>query len=135
MDEEMNQSGGKKYADHVRQSGEKHMAAIESDRGGMVPLGFTIDAQDRVIEKCITFKTHFLPYQTLRFEKGYGGVDINPLKDFDVPLIGFLPDVQRYFDYHHSANDTFDKTHIRELQLGSAALTSLVYLIDKYGLE
>jgi carboxypeptidase Q len=135
MDEEMNQSGGKTYADLVRQSGEKHIAAIESDRGGMIPLGFTIDAQDPVIEKCMAFKTHFLPFQILRIEKGYGGVDINPLKDFDVPLIGLLPDVQRYFDYHHSANDTFSNIHIRELQLGSAALTSLVYLIDTYGLE
>jgi carboxypeptidase Q len=135
MDEEMNQSGGKTYADHVRQSRENHMAAIESDRGGLVPLGFTIDAPDQIIEKFIAFKKHFLPCYILRFEKGYGGVDINPLKDFNVPLIGFLPDVQRYFDFHHSANDTFDKIHIRELQLGSAAITSLVYLIDKYGLE
>ena len=40
-------------------------------------------------------------------------------------------DSQRYFDYHHAANDTFDKVNKRELELGAAAMTSLIYLLDK----
>jgi carboxypeptidase Q len=135
MDEEMNQTGGKQYAADVTSRHEKYIAAIESDRGGLLPLGFTIDSQDRIIKNFMAFKKHFLPYGILRFEKGYGGVDINFLKELDIPLIGLLPDTQRYFDYHHSANDTFEQVHLRELQLGSAAIASLVYLIDKYGLQ
>jgi carboxypeptidase Q len=135
MDEEMSQTGAKSYAEAVRHHNEKHLAAVESDRGGMLPLGFTIDADDHTIKECITFKKYFVPYGALRFEKGYGGVDIDPLKAFDVPLIGFLPATQRYFDYHHSANDTFEQVHLRELQLGSASIASLIYLIDTYGLE
>ena len=41
--------------------------------------------------------------------------------------------LQKYFAYHHSANDTFEQVNIRELQLGSAAIASLVYLIDHFG--
>jgi len=68
------------------------------------------------------------------FEKGGSGVDVNFLKPMGVPLLGLVPDSQRYFDYHHSVNDSFDKVNIRELQLGTAAMAALVFLIDEYGL-
>jgi hypothetical protein len=50
-------------------------------------------------------------------------------------LAGLRPDSQRYFDYHHAANDTFDAVNKRELELGAATMASLVYLFDKYGTE
>ena len=50
-------------------------------------------------------------------------------------LAGLRPDSQRYFDYHHAANDTFDAVNKRELELGAATMASLVYLVDKYGLD
>ena len=49
-------------------------------------------------------------------------------------LSGLKPDSQRYFDHHHSSSDTFDAVNKRELELGAATMTALVYLIDKYGL-
>ena len=67
-------------------------------------------------------------------EEGGSGADIGPLKTDDNVLIGFVPDSQRYFDHHHSANDTFDQVNKRELELGTASIAALVYLIDKYGL-
>ena len=69
------------------------------------------------------------------FKKGGGGVDINPLNRLlDTPTIGFIPDSQRMFDIHHSDNDSFDSVHPRELELGTASIARLIYLIDKYGL-
>ena len=64
-----------------------------------------------------------------------GGIvqDIGPLKKSTNVLAGLRPDSQRYFDHHHAANDTFDAVNKRELELGAATMTSLVYLIDKYG--
>jgi hypothetical protein len=50
-------------------------------------------------------------------------------------LFGFEPDSQRYFDYHHTAIDTFDAVNKRELELGTAAMTALVFLLDKFGVE
>ena len=50
-------------------------------------------------------------------------------------LAGLRPDSQRYFDYHHAANDTFDAINKRELELGAFAMTSLIYLFDKYGIN
>jgi hypothetical protein len=54
------------------------------------------------------------------------------LEKLNVPCIGFEPDTQRYFDIHHTAQDTFDKVNKRELELGAAAIGSLIYLLDKY---
>ena len=67
------------------------------------------------------------------FEIGESGADIDPLKDEEIVLAGLRPDSQRYFDYHPAASDTFDKVNKRELELGAAAMTSLIYLFDTYG--
>ena len=66
---------------------------------------------------------------------GYGGVDIGFLKDQGTLLIGYEPDSQRYFKHHHAATDVFESVDKRELQLGAASITALLYLIDKYGLD
>ena len=69
------------------------------------------------------------------FTEGGSGADIGPLKNEGIVLAGLRPDSQRYFDHHHAATDTFDAVNKRELDMGSAAMTALVYLFDRYGLE
>ena len=75
------------------------------------------------------------PYGLTDFSQEGGGADIGPLQDQGVTLLGFLPDSQRYFNYHHTPADTFDKVDKRELELGAASMAAMVYLIDKYGLK
>jgi len=132
IDEEMEQRGAKAYAEAAK--GHKHIAAIEADRGGFSPRGFSIDASNDQLKKVQGWKNLLIPYGLYSFEKGGSGVDVNYLKSQGVPLFGLVPDSQRYFDYHHSVNDSFDKVNVRELQLGTAAMAALVYLIDEYGL-
>jgi hypothetical protein len=139
IDEEMEQRGAKAYvaASLLPQDGMNkvvHIAAIEADRGGFTPWGFSIDASNEQLKKVQGWKNLLLPYGLYSLEKGGSGVDVGPLKSQKVPLFGLVVDPQRYFDYHHSATDTFDKVNIRELQLGTAAMAALVYLIDTYGL-
>ncbi len=62
-------------------------------------------------------------------------LDIGPLKSDNIVLVGLRPDLQRYFEYHHAANDRFDAINKRELELGAAAMTSLVYLVDQFGIQ
>ncbi|HEC44154.1 MAG TPA: peptidase M28 family protein [Bacteroides sp.] len=131
MDEEIAQRGGKKYAELAKINGEKHYVALESDRGGLLPRGFGIGASGERLEKMLALEKYFAPYGITEFRGGGGGVDIGPLREFGTVLISLVPDMQRYFDYHHSPNDTFKQVNIRELQLGSASIASLIYLIDK----
>ena len=134
MDEEIAQRGGKKYAELAETNREHHYVALESDRGGLMPRGFGIGTTGDRLDKMMALEKYFRPYGITEFKSGGGGVDIGPLKKFGTPLISFVPDPQRYFDYHHSPNDTFEQVNIRELQLGSAAMASLLYLIDRLDL-
>jgi len=134
MDEEIAQRGAKKYAELARENHEKHYAAIESDRGGMMPVGFGFTAAEERMEGFLQLQEYFKPYGITEFGRGGGGADIGPLREFGTTLISIIPEMQRYFDYHHSPNDTFEQVNIRELQLGCAAIAALVYLIDKYDL-
>ena len=133
MNEENGLRGGNKYAEEAKQNGEKHIFALESDAGGFTPRGFSFDCSDAFFNKILGWEYLFKPYLIHYFEKGGSGADIGPLKDGSVVLAGLRPDSQRYFDHHHASNDTFDAVNKRELELGAATMTALVYLIDKYG--
>ncbi|MDZ4715368.1 MAG: M20/M25/M40 family metallo-hydrolase [Cytophagales bacterium] len=135
MNEENGLRGGQKYAELALKNKEKHLAAIESDRGGFTPRGFTIAADESTRAKIQAWKSLLEPYGLSDFSQRGGGADIGPLGPQGVTLIGYLPDSQRYFNYHHTAEDTFDKADKRELELGSASMTALVYLIDQHGLK
>lgn len=133
MNEENGNMGGKSYATWVKEKGEKHIAALESDRGGFAPRGFGCDGTDSQVAFLQSLSSNFKNYDLHVFEKGYGGVDIGPLKETfpGIPLFGFVPDSQRYFDFHHAPSDVFENVNKRELELGAAAIASFVYLLDK----
>lgn len=132
MNEENGLRGGRKYAEEAKKNNEIHVAALESDSGGFTPRGFTFDANSKNIDLFMSWKPLFAPYGLHDITKGGSGADIGPLKSETISLFGYRPDSQRYFDYHHAATDTFDKVNKRELELGSASMASLVYLLDTY---
>jgi carboxypeptidase Q len=134
MNEENGLRGGLEYARQSQLKNEKHIAAMESDRGGFTPRGFSISASDDQRKKFQEWRTFFAAYGLTDFDQEGGGADIGPLASQNVPLIGFLPDSQRYFKYHHTSEDTIDKVDKRELELGAASMAALVYLIDQKGL-
>ncbi len=134
MNEENGMKGALKYEEEATKNGEKHIACIESDRGGFTPKGFQIEggySKEEIIRKWYKLLE---PFDLYKIIEGYGGVDISPFrKHKEVLLIGLEPDSQRYFDYHHADTDVFEAIHPRELELGSASLATLVYLLSEYG--
>ncbi len=133
MNEENGLRGANKYAQIAKQKGEKHVFALESDAGGFTPRGFSFDCSDANFAQVASWKPLFEPYLIHYFKRGGSGADVGPLKNNEIVLAGLRPDSQRYFDHHHAANDTFEHVNKRELQLGAATMTALVYLFDKYG--
>jgi hypothetical protein len=135
MNEENGLAGGKTYARESNAANEFHLAAIESDMGGFLPLGFGMSAEGTLQEQYYRGNQEWWgilePYG-LGLSPGGGGADISSLKSQGGMLFGMRTNAQRYFDYHHTAEDTFDKVHRRELRLGAAAMTALVFLLDKY---
>jgi carboxypeptidase Q len=137
MNEESGLAGGRAYWDASNEKEEFHLAAIESDRGGFTPRGFTCEGDDSIFKEKFQRVYEWLPLLEpygLTLSPGGSGADISGLKSQKGLLFGLYPDSQRYFDYHHTAIDTFDAVNERELNLGVAAMASLVYLLDKYGL-
>ncbi len=138
MNEENGLGGALEYAKISNEKGEFHMAAIESDAGGFSPRGFSADAEadlfNNYFKQVTTWSPLLEPYGLI-LSKGGSGADISPLKSQRGLLFGLRPDSQRYFDYHHTAIDNIDAINKRELELGAAAMTSLIYLLDKYGLK
>lgn len=134
MNEENGLRGGRKYAELAATHGENHIVAMESDRGGFLPIGFGITGSTQQQEKLFSWKKLFEPYGIYQFKRGGGGADISPLRTQNVPLIGYIPDSQRYFKYHHTPIDNFEAVNQRELEMGAAAMASLIYLIDQHGL-
>lgn len=137
MNEENGLAGGKAYWKASYDANEYHMAAIESDRGGFTPRGFSVDGHDEVFTERFAKLADWLPLLKpygLEFSRGGSGADISGLKDQKGMLFGFVPDSQRYFDFHHTDADRIDAVNRRELELGAASMASLVFLLDKYGL-
>jgi Zn-dependent M28 family amino/carboxypeptidase len=136
--EENGLAGGRTYAKVSNEKNEFHLAALESDSGGFSPKGFSFEADTSVFKSYYKHVSKWLPLLEsygLHFEMGGSGADIGPLKSQKGLLIGLRPDSQRYFDFHHTANDKIENVNKRELELGAAAMASLIYLIDKYGIK
>lgn len=133
MNEENGLRGGTSYAEMAKNSADRHYAAIESDAGGFMPRAFGVtETKHAKVSKWVPYLEQF---GIDRFDKGGGGADIGPLEPLGTVLFGLVPDNQRYFDYHHSRNDTIDKVHPRELEFGAIAMAALAWLISEEGLE
>ncbi|WP_338407494.1 M28 family peptidase [uncultured Flavobacterium sp.] len=134
MNEENGGRGGKKYEELAQAKNENHIFALESDSGGFSPRGFSFESDDANFNKILDWKNLFEPYLIHSFTKGHSGSDIEPLTSKIIVKAGLRPDSQRYFDYHHAANDKFDAINKRELELGAATMAAMMYLIDQNGI-
>lgn len=129
--EENGTKGGKQYGKTAKEKNEKHLFAIESDAGGFSPRGISLEMDNKDRMQIQSWANLFLPYGVYNFEGKYSGSDIAPLHEMGVPTAELVPDPQRYFDIHHTEEDTFEKVNRRELLLGAAVMTQLIYMIDK----
>lgn len=134
MNEENGGRGGQAYLQWAKDRNEQHIFALESDAGGFTPRGISMDMNEEKRAKLMQWKPLFYEYGIYDFAPGGGGSDIAPLKQIGTPLAGFAPDSQRYFDLHHASNDVFEAVSKRELDLGAANMTMLVWLVSEYGL-
>ncbi|MFN2387139.1 MAG: M28 family peptidase, partial [Thermoanaerobaculia bacterium] len=126
--EEHGLDGGKAYRkDHAGELAQ-HVAALEADSGTGAPLGMSWnagDASEAVVREIATLLEP-VGVSTLEPDSS-GGADIYALKQDGVPLFSFEQDMLRYFDLHHTDNDTFDKIEPRSLDRMVAAVAALAY--------
>ncbi|OGF58428.1 MAG: hypothetical protein A2Y62_04485 [Candidatus Fischerbacteria bacterium RBG_13_37_8] len=134
MNEEWGGSGGKEYAQSENRKGETHIAAIESDLGGFMPLGFTVKANETQVASIQKWQYLFEDLGMHWIKPGWGGTDIESLEEYGTVTIGLIPDTQKYFDIHHTKIDVLEQVNPRELEFGAIAMTILSYVLAQEGI-
>ena len=134
INEENGVRGATEYANYADTSKQTHLAVLESDRGAFTPIGFYAETDSTEILSRLQSWIPVLEKANIEWvRKGGSGVDVQKIKNAKLHM-GYVPDDQRYMDFHHSANDVFDAVHPREFELGAAAIAIMTYLLSEEGL-
>ena len=128
MNEENGGAGGLAYArDHASEL-DNHVAAIEIDYGDGRAFGLNLAGPDARVAKILeVLHTVGDPVGGVVKSTDSPGADLREINQKGVPAISPLQDARRYFDYHHTAADTFDKVRIDEMRKVIEVIGSLVY--------
>jgi Zn-dependent M28 family amino/carboxypeptidase len=126
--EENGLAGGKTYAKAHAAELDRHQAALEADSGTGRPMGLSWLAAPSAESHLRRIAEVLEPVGAGRLSgEGSGGADISPLRPFGVPLFTVQQDFSTYFDFHHTANDTFDKIEPVSLDRVVAAVAAFAY--------
>ncbi len=126
--EENSLSGGKEYAKAHANEAASHIAALEADFG----TGKVVHAQLIAGPEA---RPRFAPIAAMLAplgvnapeEKAFGGADVSPLRALGVPLVDLEQDPARYFDTHHTANDTFARIDSGALSQAAASFATAAW--------
>ena len=128
--EENSLAGGKEYARTHAIDAAKIVAAMEADSGTDRAIALRVlggaEAKTRVASVAAAVASLGVHASD---EGAFGGADISPLRALGVPLVDVEQDFTRYFDTHHTANDTFDQIDADALAQTSAAFASVAWTI------
>jgi hypothetical protein len=118
--EEVGGHGGRAY--HDAHGKEAHAMAMESDFGAdrVWRVDFKLPQGHDALTRRIAAGLAPLGVGPSRLPAG-GGSDIEPLVKAGVPVIDLQQDGMRYFDIHHTPDDTLDKIDPAQLQQNVAA--------------
>jgi len=128
--EESGLAGGTGYAARHAAELPKHAGAFEADSGTGAPTGFSWNAADSLEPALAAVAKLLEPLGAGALRKGgHGGADISPMEPAGVPLFGLRQETGRYFDFHHTADDTYDKIEPASLDRAAAALAAVAYAV------
>jgi carboxypeptidase Q len=120
--------GGEAYA--KAHAGEKFALASESDFGADNVWRFNLNLPDSA--KAVGDRLG-MALAPLGIVKGKdvagGGTDVEPILKFGVASITLGQDGTRYFDWHHTPEDTLDKIDPEQLRQNVAAWTTMLWIV------
>ncbi len=127
--EENGGKGNKGYRDMHMDEMDKHVLAIESDGGVFSPKGFGFSGSNSA--RNIVEEIHELmkPIGANTISEGGRAADVAPLNDEGVPVMSLKVDGSKYFWYHHTNADTFDKIDFNEFNRCIAAMAIMAYVV------
>ena len=129
--EENGLDGGREYA--AKYGKQKHQLVAESDlgAGSIYRLSTRVDETTRPWLKAIADVVAPLGIEWGE-NNGSGGPDFGPLlAGYNHPAAALAQDATKYFDYHHTANDTLDKIDPVQMKQNVAAWVAMVWLASQ----
>ena len=127
--EENGLRGGEAYRDAHFNELDNHILAMESDAGVFKPSGFGFSGSDKAFNMLQDIGTLLKRIESGIITKGGGGADIGPIMREGVPGMGLKVDGSRYFWYHHTPADTFDKVDKDEFNRCVATMAVMAYVV------
>ena len=127
MAEEPGGIGGEEYALQAKNLSERHIMAVESDRGAFTPKKFSVDGSSEDLDLINSWLPLFEGTGIESIYLGGSGTDVEPLAALGTLTMEIVPDSKLYFDYHHAATDQFEAVSKIELTKGTSALMTMVY--------
>ena len=127
--EENGGKGNQAYRDMHMDELKNHVLAIESDGGVFAPEGFGFTGSDKAREIIADIHQLMKPIQAHTLSKGGRAADVSPLNDEGVPVMSLKVDGSKYFWYHHTNADTFDKVDFYEFNRCVAALAIMSFIV------
>lgn len=127
--EEVGGLGGEAYA--KAHAGEKHVLVGESDSGADRVWRFTTSSGSPQSPLIGRLSALLAPLGVTRGnEPAHGGTDVAPAAAATrAPVIDLRQDASRYFDVHHTADDTLDRIDKDQLRQNVAAWTATLALL------
>ena len=127
--EENGGKGNKGYRDMHLDEMDKHVLAIESDGGVFSPKGFGFSGSNSARELVEEIHELMKPIGANTISDGGRAADVAPLNDEGVPVMSLKVDGSKYFWYHHTDADTFDKIDFNEFNRCIAAMAIMAYVV------
>ena len=127
--EENGLRGGNAYRDAHKASLDNHILAIESDAGVFKPSGFGFSGTDDALAILQDIGTLLTSIESGIITKGGGGADIGPIMREGVPGMGLRVEGSKYFWYHHTNADTWDKLDQDEFNRCVATMAVMAYVV------
>lgn len=127
--EEVGIAGSKAYADAYQSSLDKHVLAAESDFGARTIWRLQTAFGEDKLDKAQAFFRVLRPLGVTPGDNlAHGGPDLTFLRLGGVPVVSLSQNGWDYFDYHHTADDTFDKIDAAEMAQNVAVYAAFAWL-------
>lgn len=130
--EEVGVFGGRAYGE--KHKGSPHALAMESDFGAdrVWQVKFNLPESAKPLAASLTAKLAELGIAASD-QKAGGGADVGPIIAVqNLAVIDLDQDGTRYFELHHTPNDTFDKIDPAQFRQNVAAWTAVLQLVAGY---
>jgi acetylornithine deacetylase/succinyl-diaminopimelate desuccinylase-like protein len=127
--EECGLFGGKAYADAHKTELDRIVIAAEPDFGQGPIYGFRTGVANPDDTTLNQIRSALAPLGVLRGDnRSRGDSDIEPMAGSGVPMVTLQMDGRDYFDFHHTADDTFDKIKPERINQSAAVYAVFTYL-------